>query len=506
MKPLLVVEKDRIRYHKETNINSVYRSSLIVPKIKSNKTVITFMNHFLLKRNYPEIVLKITGYKKNGESGDSISYVIDQPIVYKFCLEDLGQLYFCYQVEFFSTRNLFVPFPAVIVNHIGKKSINTVHSYNRILNDSKENENINKVHLREASIDFAMSKKINTFFVLQTGLIDLKDEFIEIFLEQKNSGYKKFHKKIQFNMKKMSIKKFNLSEIFKNEFVEKEILPSEYTLRILQPKQNLFYGRLLVGIEDIQSGSFTGNHSYYDNSQFKEYFNTPKSYRTFPYFLKAKNNIRIYPIMSEGKGIFSVYVNYLKDNKICTKFLEKYNFDNIKTTLSIDIDYLLNKATLKNVSIKTFTIIYSPIDQNKVPTRVNMQLVYGSKLVNIFDASLNVSLVNNQIFMPKGKGSYCWVQMINKVDYFARIGICFSNYLSDDKENEVEISLFDSKGCFESDKIKLSYLDMFELNSEEIKSNDEFIWVVAKSKTPSLQIYTFHTNKDSQISSGEHNF
>jgi len=210
--------------------------------------------------------------------------------------------------------------------------------------------------------------------------------------------------------------------------------------------------------------------------------------------------------MSKGKGIFSVYVNYLKDTKICTKFLEKYNFDNIKTTLSIDVDYLLNKATLKNESIKTFTIIYSPIDQNKVPTRVNMQLVYGSKLVNILDASLNVSLVNNQIFMPIGKESYCWVQMINKVDYFARIGICFSNYLSEEKENEVEISLFDSKGCFESDKIKLSYLDMFELNSEEIKSNDEFIWVVAKSKTPSLQIYTFHTNKDSQISSGEHNF
>ena len=47
MKPLLAVEKDRIRYHKETNINSVYRSSLIVPKIKSNKTVITFMNAIL---------------------------------------------------------------------------------------------------------------------------------------------------------------------------------------------------------------------------------------------------------------------------------------------------------------------------------------------------------------------------------------------------------------------------------------------------------------------------
>ena len=67
--------------------------------------------------------------------------------------------------------------------------------------------------------------------------------------------------------------------------------------------------------------------------------------------------------------------------------------------------------------------------------------------------------------MPKGKGSYCWVQMINKVDYFARIGICYKIiYL----KNEVEISLFDSKGCFWSDKIKLSYLDMFELNSKKL--------------------------------------
>ena len=38
-------------------------------------------------------------------------------------------------IDFFSERNLFIPFPAVIITHVGKNFCNVVHSYNRILND-----------------------------------------------------------------------------------------------------------------------------------------------------------------------------------------------------------------------------------------------------------------------------------------------------------------------------------------------------------------------------------
>ncbi len=50
-------------------------------------------------------------------------------------------------------------------------------------------------------------------------------------------------------MPKMSIRKFNLSEIYKNT-VFGEDKPGDYTLKIHQAKQNMIYGRILEAIED----------------------------------------------------------------------------------------------------------------------------------------------------------------------------------------------------------------------------------------------------------------
>ena len=82
MKPLLEVEKTRIAYHKNANKNTVHRSSLIVPKIDSASTNISFLNHFLIKRNYKEVALKITSLNSVGKVVDSISLEINEPKVY----------------------------------------------------------------------------------------------------------------------------------------------------------------------------------------------------------------------------------------------------------------------------------------------------------------------------------------------------------------------------------------------------------------------------------------
>ena len=509
MKPFLNVEKDRREYHKNVNLNTVHRSSLLVPKIQKNKTCISFLNHFLLKRSYKNVVLKITGYFPNGESGDSVSYVIDKPKVYIFYLEELGDLYSCYQVEFFCAQNLFIPFPAVMVNHISEQSINSVHSYNRILNDTREESNVNQIHLREASIDFSSSDKYNTFFILQSGLIDL-DGFLDLTLEPRHSNNEKISKNIAVSMKKMSIKKLNLNEIFTKELFGRDIKPSEYTLRILQPKQTMFYGRLLAGIENIDTGSISANHSYYDNSEFEEYFKSNNSFRTFPFFANSKNKLRIYPIMSKGKGSFLIFINYVERNKIKTLLLDEFKFDNTKTLLSIDIDKLLTKFDHKLDNIQTFSVVYSAMSNYKVPTRVNMQLIYGSKIEKKLDSSVNISLHNKDIFVQEGKTSYSWIQMVNSNEYLSQVGMCFSNYpLNDNFDNSnhmIEIQIYDSKGCILKKEILLRFLEVFKLREHEIDSKDLFIWIVAKSKTPNLSIYSFQTNKNSHFSSGEHSF
>ena len=121
--------------------------------------------------------------------------------------------------------------------------------------------------------------------------------------------------------------------------------------------------------------------------------------------------------MSKGEGAFYFYINYRENNKIQTKLLDKFNFENTKTTLSIDIDKLLSRHEREFCEIQTFSVVYSANSHNKVPTRVNMQLIYGSIYETNIDSSINVSLSNNDLFIPEGKGSHSWIQVVNSKEY-----------------------------------------------------------------------------------------
>ena len=140
MKKYLNVQKDRKKYYFNPLKNTVHRSSLLAPSMLGSDTSITFLNHFLIKRNYKSVALKITAVDELGKLIDSQTQEINEPKVYTINLTKMFQSNKVknYLIEFFSDKNLFVPFPAVIVSHSGKDFCNMVHSYNRILNDDFE--------------------------------------------------------------------------------------------------------------------------------------------------------------------------------------------------------------------------------------------------------------------------------------------------------------------------------------------------------------------------------
>ncbi len=105
MKPVKEVEKDRISYYKNSNLNTVHRSSLLIPRLKGHQTYISLVNHYFIKRNYKNVILKLTAYDQFGMSSDSISYELKIKKVYSFNLESIfGDKYNSYQAEFFSSE------------------------------------------------------------------------------------------------------------------------------------------------------------------------------------------------------------------------------------------------------------------------------------------------------------------------------------------------------------------------------------------------------------------
>tara|TARA_A100000164_G_scaffold382110_1_gene438522 strand:+ start:2511 stop:4007 length:1497 start_codon:yes stop_codon:yes gene_type:complete len=498
MKSLLDVEKNRISYHKYYNKKTVQRSSLTVPNFSFCNVSISFLNHFLIKRGYKNVACKISAIDNKGLLIDSITIQITKPIVYnlelnEFFLEHKGKINY-FIIEFFSEQNLFIPFPAVMINHYNTNFCNVVHSYNRILNDIFEDDK-NSIVVPESSFEKKIDNSHDTFFNFSTGIFDFKNKINICYQNSK----KKISKNIDVNLSRLNNKSFYISKIF-----NKKKLNEEGFLKISQPKQSLFYSRMLAGIINKKKKSFSANHTFYDSSEHKEYFLSKKSSKTYPFFSGFLNKIIMYPIMSEGEFNLIIKI-YRNKNSIFTK---KYIFNSKqKKTLDININKIVDEFNLKEID--AFTV--EAISKKKIPTRVNHQLIYGSLNKKIsLKSSINVSLNNKEIFRPKNKKGFRWGQIICGKKYESRIGITSSIVRDEDlKDQKLKIKIYNETGKIKSFTKSIKPFSAIKLNLNKlvkIKKETEIIWYSIESDMPNLSAYSFHMNKNTKFSSGEHSF
>ena len=89
MKPLKEVARDKEKSYQDISINSVHRSSLLVPKLEGNETWISFLNHFLIKRGIESVALKVSAYDDFGITINSKTFEINEKKVYAYQLESI---------------------------------------------------------------------------------------------------------------------------------------------------------------------------------------------------------------------------------------------------------------------------------------------------------------------------------------------------------------------------------------------------------------------------------
>jgi len=400
MKKFKQVEKDRKSYHRDPSINGVHRSSLLVPQIDGCETEISFLNHFLIKRNYSRVCCRMTGIDSSGNRIQSTSRDIILPQVYSFKLSRMFERQaVAYSVEFFCADNLFVPFPAVMINHYGEGFVNTVHAYNRVLNDVFEDDAINLHNVAEASIDVEVSAQRDTFVIFQAGQFAC-DGTISFELMVNGDRYSA---EKQISVPRFCCQQFFLSEIFALNEIKGGVL------RVRQPQQNLFFGRILAGQKDLKSSAFSANHSYYDSSKVEEYWGeSAASQRCYPFFPDLENRIRMYPIQSPSRIAMSLVAFDSYGEQIV-----RLNLGNISSPssefLDCNVTAALEERSVDIDSVSAFEVI-AVADEGRVPTRINHQLIYGQK--DALCASINVSLANPGEFSARGRQKMCWGQMV----------------------------------------------------------------------------------------------
>ena len=210
----------------------------------------------------------------------------------------------------------------------------------------------------------------------------------------------------------------------------------------------------------------------------------------------------MYPIFSPSKLNIHLKVFDKKNSYLSPKI----KFSSLsKSPLSINVNDFIDSKKLRNIS--AFTLIANSANR-KIPTRLNHQLIYGQKSnVNPLNCSINVSLYNDKMFVPKKKTGFAWGQFINHKNYNSKIGFCF---MSPEKDSSIlNIDFYNSNGIFKSIKKTLNPKESLIFNAKEIiKKSDkmEFCWYVAKCSRPDLTAYSVHGNISSGNFSGEHNF
>lgn len=494
MKKYKDYEATRRRHHADPDSDTVHRSSLLVPELPGADVEISFLNHFLLKRGYRKVACRVTAIDHEGRKLHARLETVTEPRVYRLPLSRMaGGAAASHMVEFFAAENLVIPFPAVMINHEGPDFLNSVHAYNRVLNDPFEDDAINTVQSPEASID--VEDGAETFLVFMAGAQRCQGA-----LDLRLSTPERVRTStIALDVPRLCPRVVPLTEAFGDP----SPVPTG-VLSVRQPRQPMFYGRLLAG-RRRPGGAFTANHSYYDSSSSPEYWSDrAESFRTYPFFPDLAAVVRVYPIMSPGCVALSVEAHDPAGRSLAvweagelespgTRFLET----NVGDTLDV--------RGIDRHNVSSFTVRARPVD-GEAPTRINHQLLYGRG--GLF-ASLNVSLAHPSVFVPAGKTGFAWGQVPVGGDVRSRLGFVTNTPGGD--ACDVALTLYDEAGEIGQKVYRLSAnagvrIDAADLVADAAAGAPRRIWYIARAVRPDISIFTVTRHERSGHTSGEHSF
>lgn len=169
----------------------VFRSSAIFPVIQQQgiSSRILFMGYWILKRNIREISAVVSLRNEEGILLARSTLLIQQAKTYRIELADeleraglgknvdfAGSL----EVEFFSTQNLFFPFPAVVINYYGPHFSTVVHTAQRVYNDAEDKARNSQTEVPESGFNLYADDEREPFIGLINGCFPVPESTMDL--------------------------------------------------------------------------------------------------------------------------------------------------------------------------------------------------------------------------------------------------------------------------------------------------------------------------------------
>lgn len=499
MKPIQDIERTRRAYHRDGGRDTVHRSSLLVPRLAGARAELTFANHFLLKRGYRDVACRLTAIDRDGQRIGSRTCPVREPRVHVFELDEtFGADAVTWMVEFFCADNLYIPFPAAMVNHRGRGFLNSVHSYNRVLNDVFEDDEVNAEHVREASIDVRVDDRTDTFVLFTAGPTRCRGE-VEIVAR---TPARTLRATVPVDLPRLTNREISLRELFAAE------LPLGTVLTVQQPRQDLFYGRLLAGLRSNGDGAAAANHSFYDCSERDERWDDgAASFRVYPLFLGFEARVRLYPIFSPCE--LAGAVDYLdgEGRVLATVPCGPLRAPSDET---MDVPVSALAAAAGATAATGFRLRLWATD-GRTPRRLNHQVVYGDPRSPLA-ASVAISLRNPNALAPDATRGLSWGQCALGADLDTRVGIVLDR--ADGVPVPVELRLLGEQGEVHRERFQLHGGATRVLDPRAVApglvppsgARPHYLWYYATAPRADLASYMVTRDRRTGHCTGEHGF
>lgn len=251
------------------------RSSAIFPALQMPgiSTRVLFMGYWILKRHIKEIACIISLRSLEGSLIARRNLAIAEAKTFRVEASELLSLAGhdpekdftgSIEVEFFSTQNLFFPFPAVVVNYYGPQFSTVVHTAQRVYNDAEDMAKNSQTQVPESGFNIYVDKDREPFISLINGNLPTVNSSIaiEFFNMDKET--------LECTLKLGNLAPYETKIIYPARSTDlKGFLKGGVGSGKMRFQVNGIFPRLLVGNIDHKIPALSITHTFYDCTQAK---------------------------------------------------------------------------------------------------------------------------------------------------------------------------------------------------------------------------------------------
>lgn len=500
----------------------VFRSSALFPVFHDAdlRTRLLFLGYWMIKRSVPELGMVVTVRDRRGST---VTRRVDSVVsarAYRVEVADLlaeagwtGPFEGSVEIEFFSARDLAYPFPAVVVNYVGRGGSTFVHTAERVYNSAEDAGANDATQVPEGGFDVRADGERAPFVAFVNGPAAMDAQTVEARFHHPDGAVLPVRRELPALRPYETFVWWPADEFDLAGFLGDRV----GTCRLRFGLRGVF-PRLVVGNHDRGAAAASVTHSYYDCTDAvaaRDYWHeTQPGWHPAALSLPIPPGdrdtlVRFYPLLSPTELAIDVEVYSASGERLAEHRDVARIAAPSATTTTIALSALADVVPGRDVAPRTARVIARPLPGRRLPAR--LKIGYDVGRPGALPCNICTNLEPFQPWMDGKPGTFRWAPLLADEP---RASVWFHNAspaIAYERAAEVEATFHR-----EQDEQTITRRFVVPPNGCVVVATDAddelatFLgdrpgWVVGRSPNPYLNLFYF-AESVSGLTGGDHGF